>query len=238
MPKIAVIEDDRAMNDQHVSMLAQIPDAVVHQAFSTAEARKLIDSMDFDLLVLDIELEPGTATPKGGIDLLSEYGAKKTVIIVTGMPEQNLHEISIQLKAFEFVRKPVNQIDFLNKVKHALALGDLQALKAAAGRQWPKDLSTESNGLPGFLWKGRLVKLSIIELKMVYLLAQAPGRTVIYAELAEVLKSGNTSRVVQQHMSSVRQAFREVDSEFDRIVTDPVKGYVWKADAIDAAAAR
>lgn len=238
MPKIAVIEDDRTMNDQHRLMLAQIPDAEVHQAFSTAQARQLIDSMDFDLLVLDIELEPGTATPKGGIDLLAEYGSKKTVIIVTGMPEQNLHEISIQLKAFEFVRKPVNQIDFLNKVKHALALRDLQALKATAARQWPKDLSTESNGLPGFLWKGRPVKLSIIELNMVYLLAQTPGKTVVYAELAEVLKSGNTSRVVQQHMSSVRQHFREVDSEFDRIITDPAKGYVWKPDEIDVAAAR
>lgn len=230
MPKIAVIEDDRAMNDQHREMLGLIPGAEIHQAFDTAQARRLIDAHDFDLLILDIELEPGSATPKGGFDLLAEYGAKKTVIIVTGMPEQNLHEISIQLKAFEFVKKPVSQIDFLNKVKHALALRDLQARKAAAGRHWPLHLTTESNGLPGFLWKGKPVNLSIIHLNMVYMLAQSPGKTIEYDDLTDVLKSGNTARVVQQHISTIRQHFREVDPSFDRIATDPMKGYVWKAD--------
>ncbi|WP_077033065.1 response regulator transcription factor [Pelomonas sp. KK5] len=230
MPTIAVIEDDLAMNDQHRRMLTEIPDAQVHQAFNTAQAQRLIDSMDFDLLVLDIELEPGAVAPKGGIDLLARYGATKTIIIVTGMPEQNLHEISLQLKAFEFVRKPVNPTDFLNKVKHALALRDLQAFKAASGRKWPDGLSTEANGLPGFLWNKRPVNLSIIELKMVHLLAQAPGRTVGYTELTEVLKSGNSTRVVHQHMSNVRQHFRDVDPDFDRIGTDPMKGYVWKVD--------
>lgn len=230
MPKIAVIEDDRAMNDQHREMLANVPGAEVHQAFNLAEARRLIDSIDFDLLILDIELDPGSATPKGGFDLLAEYGATKTVIIVTGMPEQNLHDISIQLKAFEFVKKPVNPVDFLNKVKHALALRELHLRKTAAGRQWPVHLATAANGLPGFLWKGKPVNLSIIHLNMVYLMAQSPGKTIPYDELTDLLKSGNTSRVVQQHISTIKQRFREADQSFDRIATDPMKGYVWKAD--------
>lgn len=230
MPKIAVIEDERAINDQHREMLGQVPGAEVYQAFNTAEARRLIDSMEFDLLVLDIELDPGSSTPKGGLDLLVEYGKKMTVIIVTGMPEQNLHDISIQFKAFEFVKKPVNPIDFLNKVNHALALRDLQSKKNAVGRRWPANLTTEANGLPGFLWKGKPVNLSIIHLNMVYMMAQAPGKTIPYDDLTDLLKSGNTSRVVQQHISTIKQRFREADPTFDRIATDPMKGYVWKAD--------
>lgn len=230
MPKIAVIEDDRAVNDQHREMLSQISGAEIYQAFNTADARKQLDSIDFDLVILDIELDPGSATPKGGIDLLSEYGKRKTVIIVTGMPEQNLHEISIHLKAFEFVRKPVNPADFLNKVNHALALRDLQSKKHAVGRQWPANLTTEANGLPGFVWKGKSVNLSVIQLNMVYMLAQSPGKTIPYDDLTDLLKSGNTWRVVQQHISAIKQRFRDVDDTFDRITIEPLRGYAWKAD--------
>ena len=232
MPRIAVIEDDRAMNQLHCDMLCQIPEAEVHQAFNTAEARVLLASNDFDLLVLDIELEPGGPSPKGGISLLSEYGAKTPVIIVTGMPEQNLHEIALDLKAFEFVRKPVSQADFLNKVRHALAFRDLKIYKSTRSADlWPAHLEVDSKRKPQLTWRGKSITLSTTELCIVYMLAEVAGKTVEYEKFASALKSGQTDRVVQQHISNIRRTFVEVDAEFDRISTDPMKGYFWKDDA-------
>jgi DNA-binding response OmpR family regulator len=232
MPRIAVIEDDRAMNELHYEMLRQIDDVEIHQAFNTAEARALLASIEFDLLVLDIELEPGGASPKGGISLLSEYGSKTSVIIVTGMPEQNLHEIALDLKAFEFVRKPVSRADFLNKVRHALAFRDLQIYKSTRSADyWPVHLEVDPARKPQLTWRGKSIYLSNTELCIVYMLAEAVGKTVEYEQFANALKSGQSERVVQQHISNLRKAFAEVDSEFDRIATDPMKGYFWKANA-------
>ncbi len=231
MPKIAVVEDDHALNDQHREMLSQIPNADIHQAYSTIEARTLIAQGDFDLLVLDIELEPGTASPRGGFDILIEYGSRMSIIIVTGMPEPNLHEIAIKLKAFEFVRKPVNTVDFMNKVQHALGFRSSEAIRESRLQQsWPEGLSIDATCPPNVLWRGSPVNLTMIELTMVHTLAQQLGRTVTYQKLAAALKSGSSSRVVNQHMSGVRGKFAEVDRAFDRIGTDPGKGYFWATD--------
>lgn len=231
MPKIAVVEDDHAMNAKHCEMLSQIPDAELHQAYNTSEARSLIDQGGFDLLILDIELDPGKASPRGGLELLSEYGKEMTIIIVTGMPESNLHEISIQLKAFEFVTKPVNPFDFLNKVQHALAFRSSEAIKASsAQKKWPDNLAIDHTCPPNVLWKGKSVSLTMIELTMVHTLAQHYTKTVTYDMLAAALKSGNSSRVVNQHMSGVRRKFYEIDNSFNCISTDPGKGYLWKSD--------
>ena len=232
MPKIAVIEDDRAMNQLHADMLSQISGAEIHQAFSTTEARALLTSSEFDLLVLDIELEPGGPSPKGGISLLSEYGAKTPVIIVTGMPEQNLHEIALDLKAFEFVRKPISQADFLNKVRHALAFRDLQIYRSTrAADSWPAHLEVDANRKPQLTWQKKSINLSNTELSIVYMLAETPGKTIEYEKFAKALKSGQTERVVQQHVSNIKRTFVEVDPNFDRIANDPMKGYFWKVDA-------
>ncbi|WP_431049996.1 response regulator transcription factor [Roseateles sp. L2-2] len=230
MPRIAVIEDDRAMNQLHYEMLAQIEDVELHQAFNTAEARALLASTEFDLLVLDIELEPGGPSPKGGISLLSEYGSTTPVIIVTGMPEENLHEIALDLKAFEFVRKPVSRVDFLNKVRHALAFRDIYKSKRSDD-SWPTYLEVDPSRKPQLIWRGKQIYLSNTELCIVYLLAETVGKTVEYEKFFDALKTGQSERVVQQHISNLRKAFVEVDPGFDRIMTNPMKGYFWKADA-------
>lgn len=231
MPKIAVVEDDHAMNDKHREMLSQIPGAEIHQAYSTREARELIAQGDFDLLVLDVELEPGTASPRGGFDLLIEFGTQMTIIVVTGMQEPNLHEISIQLKAYEFVRKPVNPVDFLNKVQHALDFKSSEAIKASRVQQtWPEGLSIDPTCPPNVLWKGKSLNLSTIQLTIVHTLAQQQGKTVTYDKLVPALKSGRTSRVIHQHISEVRAKFSVLEEGFNRIGTDPTKGYFWKAD--------
>lgn len=233
MHNIAVIEDDHTLNDHYRDLIAEIPDVIVHQAFNSAEGRSLLNNGEIDLVLLDIELDRGTSNPRSGFDLLKEFGPKMVIIIVTGMPEEILHEMSIRLKAFEFVRKPANPLVLLNKLRHALQFENSETVRVSREAQaWPKGVSFDPELPLTLFWNGKPVTLTMTELKAAMYLAQRQGQVANYEQLADAaLKSGDSARVVQQHFSKVRSAFLKVDSKFDRIRNEPNKGYIWKPDA-------
>ncbi len=231
MPQIAIVEDDPATNNKHFEMLSTIEGAVIHQAYSLQEAEALIAPGGFDLLVIDIDLGGDTQGQMAGLKLLSTYGGQMTTIIVSGMPEENLHTIALHLKAYEFIAKPVRPMDFENKVKHALAFSSSAAAKAPTFEAvWPEGLCPDRERPPNFLWKGKPVSLTITELTIVHCLAMRPGETVAYGKLAAAMKTGDSPRALSTHVSGVRKKFAGSDSNFDRIVANPSKGYYWKAD--------
>ncbi|MGE8450069.1 MAG: response regulator transcription factor [Pseudomonadales bacterium] len=231
MPKIAVVDDDRSMNAKLKELLDQIADAVVFQAYSYEEAERLISGGEFDLLVLDIELGTTVEGRLGGMTLLRQYGAEMTTIIVSGVSEVHVHQdIALtQLKAFEFITKPIRDADFIHKVRHALSFGVSAELHdAASTKDWPIDLTVQAHPrAPNLDWKGKPVALTATELSLTYALASQAGSTVTHAELEDALKTGTS---IPAHIANVRKRFRVVDPDFDQIGTNPGKGYFWKAD--------
>ncbi|MFZ2998835.1 MAG: winged helix-turn-helix domain-containing protein [Undibacterium umbellatum] len=231
MPKIAVVEDDVATNNSHCRLLSAIPDADVHPAFSLAEAEVLIAQGGFDLLVIDIDLGGGPQGRSGGLKLLGQYGSQVTTIIVSGIPEDNLRDISLTLKAYEFITKPVHAMDFENKVRHALAFSGSAAGKIVPREAtWPNGLHPDIKRPPNLLWNGKSVNLTLTELTIVHCLAMYPGEVIAYGKLAAAMKTGDSPRALSTHVTGVRKKFVATDSKFDRIVAIPGKGYCWKAD--------
>lgn len=232
MPRIAVIEDDPSTNNTHCEMLKAIVDgAEVYQAYSLLEAETLIAPGGFDLLVIDIDLGGGAQGREAGLKLLSQYGSQITTIIVSGMPEGNLRDISLHLKAYEFISKPVHTMDFENKVKHALAFSGSAADKETAKEVvWPNGLLPDKDRPPNFLWNGKPVSLTLTELTIVHCLAMRPGETVLYEKLSAAMKTGDSPRALSSHVTGVRKKFAGSDPKFDRILASPGKGYYWKAD--------
>ncbi len=47
----------------------------------------------------------------------------------------------------------------------------------------------------------------------------------------EVVKSGRNRDNVRKHVSTIREAFREIDPGFDGIENVPMRGFRWVADA-------
>ncbi len=230
MPKIAIIEDDAAVNESHRQMLAFLPDAEIHQAYSLEEARRVITPGGFDLLILDIDLG-GSDGQKAGLELLSEFGKEMTSIVVSGVAETNLHQISLRLKAFEFIRKPADPLDFQNKVRHALAFGGTAAGHAAEqGHLFPKGLTVDPSRPPNILWRGKPVSLTLTELTIVHTLIASIGETVDYSELQELMKSAVSPRALSSHMVNLRKKFRETDKTFNRIKTAAGDGFRWKSE--------
>ena len=56
---------------------------------------------------------------------------------------------------------------------------------------------------------------------------QRSGEVVSYDELFEVVKSGRNRDNVRKHVSTIREAFREVDPAFDGIENVPMRGFRW-----------
>lgn len=228
MAKIAVVEDDAATNNDYRKLLETIDGADVLQAHTYEEALRIVGRGDLDLLLIDIDLGGPIKGQLRGFDLLREFGDRTTAIIVTGMPEQNLQSMALQLKAYDFIRKPINEPDLLNKVRHALEFSS-----SAAGRvadSWPADLEPELERPPNLLWKKKPVNLTLTELTIVHCLARRAGETIQHAKLAAAMKTGDSPRALAQHIAGVRKKFLDVDVHFDRIETDPGTGYRWKLD--------
>jgi DNA-binding response OmpR family regulator len=231
MPKIAIVEDDHSTNDSHRKMLSLIEGADIYQAYTLAEAEKLIGGGGFDLLVIDIDLGGENHGRTAGLKLLADYGKQITTIIVSGMPEGHLRDTSLHLKAYDFIPKPVHAMDFENKIRHALAFSGSAAGKVTSrGASWPVGLTPDPDRPPHLLWNGKPVSLTLTELTIVHCLAMRPGELVPYAKLATAMKTGDTSRALASHVTGVRKKFVEVDEKFNRINSIPSKGYCWKAD--------
>jgi DNA-binding winged helix-turn-helix (wHTH) protein len=50
---------------------------------------------------------------------------------------------------------------------------------------------------------------------------------VSYEDLFQVVKSGRNRDNVRKHISTIRDAFREIDPEFDAIENVPMRGFRW-----------
>ena len=57
------------------------------------------------------------------------------------------------------------------------------------------------------------------------------GDVVSYEELFDVVKSGRNRDNVRKHVSTIRDAFREVDPNFEGIENVPMRGFRWAAPA-------
>lgn len=231
MRKVLIVEDDRSTNDLLRSLVKTIPDTDVIQAFDKASAEDAMRIHSLALMVIDVKLGEGPREKLSGFTLLNMLNGKPTVaIVVSGMPSDMLPDLAISLQAFEFISKPINELDFINKVERALAfhkqlLADLPDPEASG---WPAGLESDSRRKLRFRWKGKPVMLTITELRLVHCLIEPPNTVVEYARLGEQLPSGKSRKAVNTAMTGVRNGFVDVDPEFDAIESEPGKGYIWR----------
>lgn len=230
MYRIAIIEDVAVDSERLKALICESFEAEVLQAFTKAEAEALLGRETLDLVVMDIELGPGARDRYAGLGLLSDLRDKPwPTIVVSGMPEGNLRNLALTLHAYEFVAKPVDDQDFVHKVEHALNWDRGDAGKDLFGADgWPAGLEPDTSKKNKLRWKGKLVQLTMTELSIVQCLIERPGAVIEYKRLLLNLSSTANVKALATHVSGARRAFRDVDAQFDHIVNEPGKGYVWK----------
>ncbi len=236
MRKIAIVEDDQATNDRLKKLVESLGDVEVEQAFDRESAEKLFGSRHFDLVIVDVELGQGPKDRYGGLTLLANLKGKRTVaIVVSGVSEENLSEVALSLHAYDFIGKPIVDLDFVNKVEHALEWQRESTVTreegGTAGQRMPPGLEIDPARYVGLRWNEKPVRLTLTQLRLVHCLIEHPGRVVEHAKLQRLMDTSKSSGALATHISGVRDRFLDVDSAFDRIESEPGKGYAWKIDS-------
>jgi len=228
MFKVAVIEDDLPTSNQLKSwILSARPEITVDQWFTRDDAEAAITREAYDLVVLDIELGRERHAGVAIINAINKSRQGTPVLVVSAMPATIYRSIMKALDAWDYLQKTTfEESDFIDTF--------LEILRASRGREAAKpvmaagdELSIDPLRQSTPLWRGKRVNLPLTAQRILATLYQQRGQVVSYDDLFQVVKSGRNRDNIRKHISAIREAFRELDEDFDRIENIPMRGFRW-----------
>jgi two-component system, OmpR family, phosphate regulon response regulator OmpR len=183
-PHLLLVDDDDRIRDLLKRYLSQAG-ARVSAAADAASARRLLTSMDFDLLVLDVmmPIEDGFSLAES-----VRKTSKVPIVLLTarGMPEDRIRGLSIG--ADDYVPKPFEPAELALRINAILR-------RTVANRGEAPELVTFGpfafNSARGELSRdGAPVRLTEAEVAMLRILATRPGDVVSREDLAKRTGAG------------------------------------------------
>jgi len=228
MFKVAVIEDDLPTSNQLKSwILSARPEIAVDQWFTRDDAEAAIARETYDLVVLDIELGRERHAGVAIINAINKSRQGTPVLVVSAMPATIYRSIMKALDAWDYLQKTTfEESDFIDTF--------LEIMRASRGREAAKpavvagdELSIDPLRQSTPLWRGKRVNLPLTAQRILATLYQQRGQVVSYDDLFQVVKSGRNRDNIRKHISAIREAFRELDEDFDRIENIPMRGFRW-----------
>jgi len=228
MLKVAVIEDDLPTSNQIKSwILAARPEIAVEQWFNRDDAEAAIAREDYAVVVLDIELGRERHAGVAIINAINKGAAGTPVLVVSAMPATIYRSIMKALDAWDYLQKTTfEEADFIDTFLEILrAARDRDAARPAAAAAEELSLDPLRQSTP--LWRGKRVNLPLTAQRILATLYQRRGDVVSYDDLFQVVKSGRNRDNIRKHISTIREAFRELDEDFDRIENIPMRGFRW-----------
>jgi DNA-binding response OmpR family regulator len=228
MLKVAVIEDDLPTSNQLKEwILAARPGIVVDQWFNRDDAEAAIAREDYALVTLDIELGRERNAGIAVINAINKGGRGTPVLVVSAMPAAIYRSIMKALDAWDYLQKTTfEEADFVDTFLEILRAGrsrDEAPAAAPAGDELSLDPLRQNTPL----WRGQRVNLPLTAQRILATLYQRRGEVVSYDELFAVVKSGRNRDNIRKHVSTIREAFRELDEAFDCIENVPMRGFRW-----------
>jgi DNA-binding response OmpR family regulator len=232
MQRVAVIEDDLPTSNQIRGWIeAARPGIRVDQWFTRDDAEAAIGREAYDVVVLDIELGRERHAGVAIINAINKGARGTPVLVVSAMPATIYRSIMKALDAWDYLQKTAfEEADFIDTF--------LEILRASAGHATPPaaapaadELSLDPLRQSTPLWRGQRVNLPLTAQRILAALYQRRGDVVSYDELFQVVKSGRNRDNIRKHISTIRDAFRELDEHFDRIENVPMRGFRWSDQA-------
>jgi len=231
MARVAVIEDDLPTSNQLKAWIESArPGITVDQWFNRDDAESAIGRERYDLVVLDIELG---RERHAGVAIINAINKKHAtpVLVVSAMPATIYRSIMKALDAWDYLQKATfEEADFIDTFLEILraarergkGTGDK---KPSAGAELEIDPLRQRNPI----WRGQRINLPLTAQRILAALFEKRGEVVSYDELFEVVKSGRNRDNIRKHVSTIRDAFREIDPAFDGIENVPMRGFRWVA---------
>ncbi|MGL4436942.1 MAG: response regulator transcription factor [Giesbergeria sp.] len=230
MTRIAVIEDDLPTSNQLAGWIrAARPGLVVDQWFTRDDAESALEREPYAVVVLDIELGRERHAGVALINAINKRRQGTPVLVVSAMPAAIYRSIMKALDAWDYLQKTTfEEADFIETFLDILRT--TQATPAAAPTAAAQDaLVLDPLWQRTPTWRGQRVNLPLTAQRILATLHQRQGEVVSYDELFEVVKSGRNRDNVRKHVSTIREALREVDPQFEGIENVPMRGFRWVA---------
>jgi DNA-binding response OmpR family regulator len=231
MLKVAVIEDDPPTSNQLKEwILAARPGIRVEQWFNRDDAEAAVLRETYDVVTLDIELGRERHAGVAIINAINKTGRGTPVLVVSAMPAAIYRSIMKALDAWDYLQKTAfDEADFIETfleiLRTARPRGNATAGDAADAPGDELSLDPIRQSAP--LWRGNRVNLPLTAQRILATLYQRRSDVVSYDELFQVVKSGRNRDNIRKHISTIREAFREIDEHFDAIENVPMRGFRW-----------
>jgi len=223
--KVAFLEDDEVVGSNYTDLL-ESEGYDVHLMKSYQEAKENIVSLDPDFALLDVELPDDES---GGIKickLLRDQNIQIPVIFLTSHTELDRQSLSWRAGADDYVTKDTNIELVLLRIR--VLLGRYEAIrnkvKGSDGRVG--DLQIDRDRLLAS-WRGRLLDLKLTQFWILDALVSNSGQVVSHQELQSAASIVVEPNTIAAYIRSIRNAFLDIDSGLDPIVTERGKGYRW-----------
>jgi DNA-binding response OmpR family regulator len=227
--RVAVIEDDVPTSNQLKGWIEGArPGTIIDQWFNRDDAAAAVERERYDLVVLDIELGRERHAGVAVINAINKRGGTP-VLVVSGMPASIYRSIMKALDAWDYLQKS----DFVEREFVETFLEMLREVQGRA-RVAPPDAGAPTGELSldplrqnSPIWRGQRINLPLTAQRILAALYAKRGQVVSYDELFQVVKSGRNRDNVRKHVSTIREAFREIDPAFDAIENVPMRGFRW-----------
>lgn len=230
MTLIAVIEDDAPTSQQLRGWIAAArPDAQVHAWFNRDEAEAALLRERYDLVLMDIELGRERNAGVALINTLNKHRPGTPVLVVSAMPAAIYRSIMKALDAWDYLQKTTfEEADFIETLLDILrATKDRTPSAPPAATTAAPELVLDPLRQGSALWRGQRINLPLTAQRILAALVQRKGEVVSYEELYQVVKSGRNRDNIRKHVSTIRDAFRELDEGFEAIENIPMRGFRW-----------
>ena len=229
MSTVAVIEDDIPTSNQLRGWIeAARPGIVVHQWFNRDDAEAALAREHYDVVVLDIELG---RERHAGVAIINTINKQRgtPVLVVSAMPAAIYRSIMKALDAWDYLQKTTfEEADFIDTFLEILRAA--RSAPATAGGAAPAngaELLLDPLRQSSPIWRGQRVNLPLTAQRILAALHARRGEVVSYEDLFQVVKSGRNRDNIRKHVSTIRDAFREIDPAFDGIENVPMRGFRW-----------
>jgi DNA-binding response OmpR family regulator len=226
VPRVAVIEDDVPTSNQLAGWIAAARPGIVIDQWTTRDAaEQAIEREHYDLVVLDIELG---RERHAGVAIINAINKRHgtPVLVVSAMPATIYRSIMKALDAWDYLQKSTfDEGDFVETFLDILR--SVKEHKPAASAALAMDPLRQRSPT----WHGQRINLPLTAQRILAALFAKRGQVVSYDELFDVVKSGRNRDNIRKHVSTIRDAFREIDPDFACIESVPMRGFRWSGPA-------
>ncbi len=238
--RVLLLDDDPLFREALSTNLAD--ERIEVSAF--ADGRALLSFLDnhnwqdYNALLLDLRMPV-----MSGIEVLHAMrgaGIQMPVVFLTTYSEEVYEQAALEGGAVDFVDKSrslailVARLKIIAQGAKAPSGGEGEADQIRVGALFLNLRSARAD------WREQPVPLTVTQFRIVHLLAARAGEDVSYRQIYDVVHGEGFAagegedgyRVnVRSLIKRIRQAFRELDPNFDEIRNYPAFGYRWKPPA-------